>query len=129
MAATQTAMATGMATGMTAAIVAGNPSTFLRIMDVLQEILYILYIDVNYPARVRWFFSLVQTFDLKFIPDLISQKLLNDEVMLSPRVFMDNEMDANFIANTNGFFFGFVAIIGSFIFFLILDKIIKYFQF
>jgi hypothetical protein len=126
---TKTVMVTGMATGMSAAIIAGNPSIFLRIMDVLQDVFYILYIDVNYPPRVTWFFTLFQTFDLKFIPNLISQSLLDDEVMLSPRIFMENQMDANFIANTNEFFFGFVAIIGSFIFFLILDAIFKYYRF
>ena len=48
---------------------------FIQIMDVLQFIKYIQFIDIQFPALLDEFFDLFQSFDLNFIPKLIPDYL------------------------------------------------------
>ncbi len=41
-----------------------NPVSFLQMMDILQLVRYLKYIDIEYPAMVEKVFKILGTFDL-----------------------------------------------------------------
>ena len=80
---------TGIAvvSGLTSVLI-GSPSSFLRLIDVIQEIRYLQLINLQYPKRVDWFFDLFENFDFKFFPKIIKIEVPEiDNRMLAPYVF------------------------------------------
>jgi hypothetical protein len=65
------ALITSMAS--TAPLMLANPAFALQMLDILQIVKYILFIDVTYPSIVRYFFKLFDAIDFGFVP-----KILND---------------------------------------------------
>lgn len=49
-----------------------NPAIFLQLLDILQIIRFILFVNVQYPKLVEAFFEIFSIFDFNFLPDFMS---------------------------------------------------------
>ncbi len=61
-----------------------NPVVFLQLVDILELIRYLQFIDIEYPKLVEDYFDLFKNFDFEFLPNLIPSNL---NQMDSPKRF------------------------------------------
>ena len=56
------------AIGGSVAMLAGNPILFLHLVNTLQEIYILKYVDINWTDKTKWIFELISGFSLQNLP-------------------------------------------------------------
>lgn len=70
----------------------------MQILDILQEIRYILYLDVGYPGILNSFFDLFNIFSFSFIPNMVQD---GENEMQASYGFERNNTDSLFLRNAS----------------------------
>lgn len=81
-----------------------SPALFLKLIDILQVIKYILFVNVTYPRIVDDFIAIFAPFDFEFLKlDLVPQ---NYGKFDSPKSFKSQGVDSLWINNCQQYVFG-----------------------
>lgn len=75
-----------------------HPALIVSLLDTLQMISYILYMQINYPVLVKDFFEIFEIFDFDFLPPIVPENKYHTS---SPKGFRDNEVDGLFFRNAS----------------------------
>eukprot|EP00331_Platyophrya_macrostoma_P034254 CAMPEP_0176460976 /NCGR_PEP_ID=MMETSP0127-20121128/34352_1 /TAXON_ID=938130 /ORGANISM="Platyophrya macrostoma, Strain WH" /LENGTH=587 /DNA_ID=CAMNT_0017852525 /DNA_START=735 /DNA_END=2498 /DNA_ORIENTATION=+ len=84
---------------------AGGAGLLISLLGIFQTVNYLVFINVNYPQNVVWFFNLFSVASFTFIPDPIRFLFpgLADQMEVrlnAPQKFLDNGMDGRFLNNS-----------------------------
>jgi hypothetical protein len=75
--------------------------SIFQFIDILQILNYLLYLNLDCPWHLTWFFDLFKISRFYIFPNLLFKDLKN---MKSPKVFMKRQIDALFLNNINNYF-------------------------